>query len=151
MKQESRMGRSSRMCTSVATSCTLRLRTDLDMVRKVEAVKRTVRVTTRPPSYLDRMWYRYLGLTPPYGVTSSGFGALARLLPYRWRRFHHYFARQFGYFWKPCPLCGREYGGHELGSSIPDPLRGEGWGRAICSECTRVRNNDELGAARLRR
>lgn len=26
------------------------------------------------------------------------------------------YANLFGYFWKPCPLCGKMFGGHEAGN-----------------------------------
>jgi hypothetical protein len=37
----------------------------------------------------------------------------AELVPYRWRRVHHWYATAFGFFWLPCGHCGLEYGGHE--------------------------------------
>lgn len=105
-------------------------------------MERSARITTRSPSRLDLLWYRRLGVEPPWQVSSSGLGGLARLLPYRWRRFHRWFAFLSGYYWLPCPLCGREYGGHEHGERIPDQSRGEGYAVLICSECTRTRNHD---------
>ena len=30
---------------------------------------------------------------------------------------HHLWAITFGYFWLPCPNCGRMFGGHEAGES----------------------------------
>lgn len=31
-----------------------------------------------------------------------------------WLRVYHWlYAHLFGYFWLPCPLCGRTFGGHE--------------------------------------
>ena len=30
------------------------------------------------------------------------------------RFFHKIYAKAFGYFWIPCPLCGKEFGGHEV-------------------------------------
>lgn len=55
----------------------------------------------------------------------------------KWRRKAKRFAKRWGYFWLPCPLCGEEYGGHEPGSgSIP-------WSgcirKGICPECTAER------------
>lgn len=56
----------------------------------------------------------------------------------RW--FHHLRAIIGGYFWLPCPLCGREYGGHEWrdidgkSSVIPDR---PGQNKGICPDCTR--------------
>lgn len=26
---------------------------------------------------------------------------------------HKIYARMFGYFWLPCPVCGKHFGGHE--------------------------------------
>jgi hypothetical protein len=56
------------------------------------------------------------------------------------RTLHHAYAWLLGYFWIPCPLCGRHFGGHEWGwgddehpSAIPKP---EGGGTAICPRCT---------------
>lgn len=44
-----------------------------------------------------------------------------------------------GYFWLPCPLCGRKFGGHEWGdgpyTSIANPARGLGAGTAVCPAC----------------
>jgi hypothetical protein len=31
------------------------------------------------------------------------------------RLFNKIYARLFGYFWKPCPICGECFGGHEKG------------------------------------
>lgn len=31
------------------------------------------------------------------------------------RRLHRLYAWLFGYFWLPCPICGRMFGGHETG------------------------------------
>ena len=63
------------------------------------------------------------------------------LIPERWRWAHRLYANAFGYFWAPCPLCGRDFGGHEWGdidgkpASIP---RENPWTyRAICPWCTR--------------
>ena len=46
------------------------------------------------------------------------------------RLFHKLWAKLGGYFWLPCPLCGRMFGGHE--ASI------EGWireGKMVCRKC----------------
>jgi len=48
-----------------------------------------------------------------------------------------------GYFWLPCPLCGRKFGGQEWRmvdghmDTIPTPSRGEGASQGICPTCTR--------------
>lgn len=94
-------------------------------------------IPCKRPNWIQRIWYRRLGLKVPFS-TSTPPGPIARLLPYRWRRFHRWYARSHGYYWMPCVLCGRPYGGHEAGGSIPDPTRESTYGRSICSQCTRA-------------
>jgi hypothetical protein len=63
-------------------------------------------------------------------------------LPHRPRWLNRLYARLMGYFWLPCPLCGRPFGGHEwrtqdgLAASIPtaEPHTYEG----ICPTCTKA-------------
>jgi len=44
------------------------------------------------------------------------------------RLYHKIYAWIFGYFWIPCPKCGKMFGGHESKGSIPQPGRpGMGW------------------------
>lgn len=66
----------------------------------------------------------------------------ARIVPYRWRGFHRWWAKRAGFFWLPCPLCGHEFGGHEWRSGeaaeIPDPTQ-HGAYRGVCPPCTRNR------------
>lgn len=55
---------------------------------------------------------------------------------------HRAFARLGGFFWIPCPLCGREFGGHEWedvdGKCSTIPVGGSSTkGTAICPTCTR--------------
>lgn len=62
------------------------------------------------------------------------------------RKLNKAFANLNGYFWLPCPLCGKKFGGHEwrdyngLSSHINDPdyppLSGRGKG--ICPDCTKA-------------
>jgi hypothetical protein len=62
-------------------------------------------------------------------------------------------AALFGYFWLPCPLCGRYFSGAEwkdrkgLPSSIPDPEREPGSlrGLGICPTCTLAGKGGEPG------
>jgi hypothetical protein len=98
-----------------------------------------VRLEMRPPSWVQRLWYRRLRIPPPL-ATSGGRGseAWARLVPYRWRAFHRRYATKHHYFWLPCILCNRPFGGHESGDSIPDPTGLTGTGIMICSQCTRA-------------
>lgn len=72
--------------------------------------------------------------------TTMGLG---KFVPYKWRWFHRWWAAFFGYFWIPCPVCGKPFGGHEwrvingLSSSvwIPDET-GDYTMRGICPKCT---------------
>lgn len=43
-----------------------------------------------------------------------------------------------GYFWLPCPLCGRHFGGHEHGgvTTVGDKLK------TICPTCTAERDRE---------
>lgn len=56
------------------------------------------------------------------------------------RTWHEWYARAFGYFWMPCPLCGKHFGGHEwmtksaMTCSIPDSTGSTS--TAICPACT---------------
>ena len=46
---------------------------------------------------------------------------------------HRWYAETMGYFWLPCPVCGRMFGGHEWGGTI---RISDTKGRAVCSpEC----------------
>lgn len=87
-------------------------------------------VTLRPPTRLQRLWYRRLGIPAPAAVASCEPRSTdwVRLLPYRWRSVHRRHAEKHVYFWAPCILCRRPYGGHEAGASIPDPTDGPGMG-----------------------
>jgi hypothetical protein len=59
------------------------------------------------------------------------------------RAWNWLYARVWGYFWLPCPLCGRHFGGHEWritegrASTIPVP-GGLGGQQAICPDCTQA-------------
>lgn len=33
--------------------------------------------------------------------------------PVRWRWLNRWYARALGYFWLPCPICGKDFGSHE--------------------------------------
>lgn len=94
-------------------------------------------VKLRPPNALARAWYRRTGETVA-ACSFDWFGDIARLVPYRFRRFHQIVAAVGGYFWLLCPLCAEPFGGHESGKSIPDPTDTEQqiW-LSVCSECSR--------------
>lgn len=59
------------------------------------------------------------------------------------RAHHEWYARTFGYFWLPCPLCAVMFGGHEWLTDLPRlratiPSRdGLHLGEGICPACTR--------------
>lgn len=62
------------------------------------------------------------------------------------RCLHQLYAFWLGYFWLPCPLCGKYFGGHEWkdrkgrSSRIVDPARsrpGATYRTGICPNCTR--------------
>lgn len=101
--------------------------------------RHVLQLDMRPPNLVQRLWYRYLRIPAPL-ATSGGRGseAWARLMPYRWRAFHRRYATRHRYFWAPCILCKRPFGGHEFGDSIPDPTGPTGAGIMICSQCTRA-------------
>lgn len=53
------------------------------------------------------------------------------------RILHRIYTFILGYFWLPCPLCGRYFGGHEVQASIlNDPY--DGCGRGVCPNCTEI-------------
>lgn len=90
----------------------------------------------RPPGPLTRTWYRRINDHPPTLCTHNLLTDLARLIPYRHRRTHQFIAAIGGYFWHPCLLCNKPFGGHETGKSIPDPTNPPLW-VSICSQCSR--------------
>lgn len=72
-----------------------------------------------------------------------------RLVPYRLRWAHRWWASVAGYFWLPCPLCSRPFGGHEWrpveGNPASIPVAGGGlfMSRGICPVCTRAGLGDD--------
>ena len=72
------------------------------------------------------------------------------------RIFHRIYAAMFGYFWLPCPVCGRMFGGHELNNKNTASLIGDD-GKAqcvcpdpMCSHDAAVRNIQNGHAVWLR-
>ena len=55
-------------------------------------------------------------------------------LPYRFRRLNHAWAYLAGYFWIPCPNCGRMFGGHECRDG--HTIWGEWEGKSRKGRCT---------------
>ena len=50
----------------------------------------------------------------------------------RFRIFNRIYATLFGYFWLPCPICKKPFGGHEWHGYKPSGLNGMG----ICRDCS---------------
>ena len=92
-----------------------------------------VRSMTQDPAVLDAV-DRAEG-SDGGGAVRPGEGGGSMGLP---RIVHRLYAWALGYFWIPCPLCGRHFGGHEW--HYPDDLsvirKPEGGGTAICPTCT---------------
>jgi hypothetical protein len=104
-------------------------------------VKHRVKLALRKPTPVQRLWYWRLGVPTPAATTNSHRSSdWVRLLPCSWEGVHQRYARRHGYFWLPCVLCGKPYGGHQSGGSIPDPTYPEHSGRGItiCPRCTRA-------------
>lgn len=103
-------------------------------------MNRSVTITMSPPGLLDRIWYRSIRAIPPDAVGATyRAGKIARLVPTRFRAFHRAYAAALGFFWLPCPLCGREFGGHQSGKDIPDPTDPPLY-ISVCPPCSREAN-----------
>ncbi len=98
----------------------------------------TRQVRLGPPSLIQRLWYRALRMPAPAGVEPTRGSDWARLVPWQWWRFHRWYATRHGFYWMPCILCRRPYGGHQAGDSVPDPTGPHGAGVVICPSCTRA-------------
>jgi len=59
------------------------------------------------------------------------------------RFLQHVYALTHGYFWLPCPICGRKFGGHEEGTSL---MINYAEGICTCPECVEeaTRRNQQL-------
>lgn len=51
------------------------------------------------------------------------------------RTLHQFWAWLRGYFWLPCPTCGRMFGGHEIGGYVWTD--GGNDGLCVCRRCGR--------------
>lgn len=111
-----------------------------------------VTLTMRPLSLIERAWYWSLRVPAPLACSAPlRSEPWVRLLPQSWTRIHQRYAQRHGYFWKPCILCTRPYGGHQHAGSIPDPEHGPRSRRSvgICPHCTRRGRHVELPAEDL--
>ena len=50
------------------------------------------------------------------------------------RIFHKLYAKMFGYFWIPCPLCGDMFGGHERHAKKSLRVSNNS-GKVVCQYC----------------
>jgi hypothetical protein len=51
------------------------------------------------------------------------------------RFLHKLYAHAVGYFWLPCPICGRMYGGHEIANVHTAAIIGDdGKARVVCPD-----------------
>ena len=53
----------------------------------------------------------------------------------RWRWLNWLYALLGGYFWLPCSLCSRKYGGHEYRTSDAYLMHDWNSGESVCSNC----------------
>jgi hypothetical protein len=82
---------------------------------------------------------RLMGLPLARGGIELHLGALtgkveapgARMVYPRWLA--RWWARSFGYFWLPCPICKEPFAGFEWGSTVVE--RGRTWGVCAKPEC----------------
>ena len=51
------------------------------------------------------------------------------------RFLHRWWASVAGYFWLPCPICGRMFGGHEKGGGLQYYAHGRA--KITCPKCPR--------------
>ena len=48
------------------------------------------------------------------------------------------FAKLFGYFWLPCPICGNWYGGFEIAKTGLLTVRDISKGKTVCKKCEKT-------------
>jgi hypothetical protein len=99
--------------------------------------ERVFRLRMKPVPERFAQIFRERGMEVPPLHSGCDVGAL---IPLNLRNIHKLYAKAMGFFWLPCDLCGREFGGHEITDSIPDPTKGPGWSSCICPFCTIDRN-----------
>lgn len=58
------------------------------------------------------------------------------------RTFHRLYAKIVGYFWLPCPICGRYFGGHEWQEGCSICSEQKELREAVCSPTCAVRYYD---------
>lgn len=73
--------------------------------------------------------------------------AISRYKERKARRIEENYAHAEGFFWKPCVLCGRPYGGHEIDWESPLSIFVEsqdypGYSEVICPVCAAAGKGD---------
>ena len=55
------------------------------------------------------------------------------------RMIHRLYANALGYFWIPCPLCGKYFGGHELDPRLHVGIMTSAVGilKGVCKSCAK--------------
>lgn len=53
-------------------------------------------------------------------------------LPYKPRFLNCWWAKFFGYFWLPCPICKKMFGGHEVSVAL---WISSSEGKSVCPKC----------------
>ena len=73
---------------------------------------------------------------------------LGRIVP-RWA--HQAYAFLGGYFWEPCPICKRKFGGHEWNDADAVLMDNLYDGEGVCSDCAgEAGRRNKILFARLR-
>jgi hypothetical protein len=97
--------------------------------------RHSVTLTMKPIPLRYGVVYERRGMTVPDASSGKHWGAL---VPYRFRAVHKWIANTYGFYWLPCPVCSRPFGGHEIGGSVPleESSDGSGMFQCICPSCT---------------
>jgi len=51
----------------------------------------------------------------------------------KFRCLQHLYANLMGYFWLPCPICGKYFGGHEIADT--SLMVSYSMGKCVCRNC----------------
>lgn len=78
-----------------------------------------------------------LSLVGFFLINFTPIGRLGRKLPYYPRTLNWAWAHLGGYYWIPCPICHKKFGGHEKNGSLMDTWSS---GRTVCRNCIDLAN-----------
>lgn len=65
-------------------------------------------------------------------INSDRGEKFAKRIPYKPRFINWLWAIWGGYFWLPCPICKKKFGGHEMSGQV---LLTYGHGKGVCPKC----------------